>query len=125
MFTIIACFIAFAALWLVLHLLVQIAVGFLVSPLISGRAVLKQKLKEKGADASLIPDAAYGELVERALHSAKSFAELPNYRHEHWRSMFLRLLHLEAQEIADLMKGSPGSVASDLTKSTLLRYGVL
>ncbi|HEY7764284.1 MAG TPA: hypothetical protein VIB38_04785 [Aestuariivirgaceae bacterium] len=125
MFTIIACFVAFAALWLVLHLLVQLAVGFLVSPLISGRAVLKQKLKEKGADASLIPDAAYGELVERALQAAKSFSELPRYRHEHWRSMFLRLLNLEAQEIADLMKGAPGSIASDLTKTTLLRYGVL
>jgi hypothetical protein len=125
MLTIIACFIALATLWLVLHLLIQIAIGFLVSPLVSGRAVLKQKLKETGADASLIPDAAYGELVERALHAAKSFAGLPSYRHEHWRSMFMRLLHLEAQEIADLMKGAPGSVASDSTRSTLLRYGVL
>ncbi len=125
MLTIAACLIALVIAWFALHLLTQIAVGFLVSPRLSGRAVLRQKLVEYGTDASRIPDAAYDELVERSLQAAKSFSSLPNYRHENWRSMFMRLLQLEAREIAELMKGGEGSVTSDFTRNTLARHGVL
>ena len=125
MLTIAACLIALIFAWFALHLLTQIVVGFLISPRVSGRAVLRQKLLEYGTEASLIPDAAYDELIECSLQAAKSFSSLPNYRHENWRSLFIRLLQLEAQEIAELMKGGEGSVTSDFTRNTLARHGLL
>lgn len=125
MLTIAACLIALIIAWFALHLLTQIAVGFLVSPRVSGRAVLRQKLVECGTDASRIPDAAYDELIERSLEAAKSFSSMANYRHENWRSLFVRLLQIEAQEIAELLKGGEGSVTSDVTRNTLARHGVL
>jgi hypothetical protein len=125
MLTIAACLIALIIAWFALHVLTQIAVGLLVSPRVSGRAVLRQKLVEYGTDASRIPDAAYDELIERSLEAAKSFSALPNYRHENWRSLFVRLLQLEAQEIAELLRGGEGSVTSDMTRNTLARHGVL
>jgi hypothetical protein len=125
MLTIAACLIALVIAWFALHLLTQIAVGFLVSPRVSGRAILRQKLMEYGTDATRIPEAAYDELIEHSLQSAKSFSSLPSYRHENWRSLFLRLLQLEAQEIAELLRGGEGSFTSDFTRNTLARYGVL
>ena len=62
MLTIAACLIALVIAWFALHLLTQIAVGFLVSPRVSGRAILRQKLMEYGTDATRIPEAAYDEL---------------------------------------------------------------
>jgi|RhiMetdeSRZDD1v2_1073273.scaffolds.fasta_scaffold13668_6 hypothetical protein len=125
MLTIAACLIALVIAWFALHLLTQIAVGLLVSPRVSGRAVLRQKLIEYGTDVSRIPDAAYDELIDRSLQAAKSFSSMKNYRHENWRSLFVRLLQLEAQEIAELLKGGEGSVINDFTRSTLARHGLL
>lgn|SRR5688572_16074504 len=125
MLTIAACLIALIFFWFALHLLTQIAVGFLISPRVSGRAVLRQKLHEYGTDASLIPDAAFDELIERNLQASKSFSSHPRYRHENWRSLFIRLLQLEAREVAELMKGGEGSVTGDFTRNTLARHGVL
>jgi hypothetical protein len=125
MLTIAACLMALIFSWFAIHLITQIAVGFLISPRVSGRAVLRQKLHEYGTDASLIPDAAFDELIERSLEAARSFSSHPRYRHENWRSLFIRLLQLEAREVAEIMNGSEVSVTGDFTRNTLARHGVL
>jgi hypothetical protein len=108
---------------ILLWFFIQVAAGFLVSPVSSGRAVLKQKLKEFGTDVSRIPDAAWTELVETNLEHAKFLATL---RHnENWRSLFIRSLETEAVSVRGLMAGTGDPVSGDLTRQTLIRYGVL
>ena len=108
---------------MLLRLFIQVAAGLLVSPITSGHAVLKQKLKELGTDVSRIPDAAWTELVETNLEHAKFLATLR--QNENWRSLFIQSLETEAVAIRDLMTGVADAVSCDLTRQTLIRYEVL
>ena len=111
--------VALGLLWLV----IQVAVGFLVSPLTTGQAILKQKLKHYGVNVSLIPDAACRELVDGNLQHAKFLATLR--QDENWRALFLQALEAEALFITKLMNGAADSVTGDPTRKTLVRHGVL
>jgi hypothetical protein len=101
----------------------QVAIGFLISPVASGRAILKQKFKELGTDVSRIPDAAWTELVETNLEHAKFVATLR--QNENWRSLFIQALEAEAVLVTELMRGAADPVDGELTRQTLVRYGVL
>jgi hypothetical protein len=107
---------------ILLRLFIQVAAGFLISPITSGRAVLTQKLKELGTDVSRIPDAAWTELVETNLEHAKFLATLR--QNENWRSLFIQSLETEAESVRELMTGAADAVSGDLTRQTLIRYGV-
>jgi hypothetical protein len=106
-----------------LWFLVQVAVGFMVSPITSGRAILRQKLKELGTDVSRVPEGAYTELVRSNLEHAKLLASLR--RNENWRALFIQSLEKEAILVTELMAGAAQSAVSDQTRQTLVRYGVL
>ena len=102
---------------------IQVALGFLVSPVTSGRTILRQKLKELGTDVSRVPDSAWTELVQINLEHAKFLASLR--QNENWRSLFIQSLETEAVLVTELMAGAAESATSDLTRQILVRYGVL
>ncbi len=111
--------IAIPALWLLL----KVFLTKVVPSKMSGRLLLIQQVRAKGGDVSVVPDAAWDEIVAACIGQAERMAALGAKGFENVDANLVRQLHSKAEMIVRIQHGSrnyPGR-----TYDTLVKYGVV
>jgi len=127
LFWIIGGAVALFAGWWVLKIILSLS----VPPEVSGRALLKQELKQRGVDVARIPDRAVDEIVQYCLSGARGMAmmnQLSSRGHagdKNWRANLVRQLQAHVPLIQNVMEGGRPSPVDEKVREILIRNGVV
>ncbi len=102
-----------------------------VPPEVSGRAYLKQALKQRGVDVARIPDRAIDEIVQFCLKGARGMAmmnQLSSHgraEDKNWRANLVRQLDAHIPTIQNIIAGGRPSPVDETIREILIRNGVV
>jgi hypothetical protein len=105
---------------------IKVFTGVVVVPENSGRALLKQELKNRGVEVGRIPDMAFDEIVSRCVDGARGLAAVNDQPiDKSFQVNFVRYLVGEATIINIILGDEHSPLASGATKDTLVKYEVI